>query len=383
MIKINDKRSYNIIIGSQAFFSENLPNIDDSEYDDFLELVSLSDKARVLGKNYNHKADILIIKNNNYHGITDTAHDRIGALIEELTAYDAEIYLHNPPRTLKEYLKSQYSQNKVKIKEIKQEYGIQRNQKTFAKKMIGISNNIIGQNKAIEEISKSMWYLTMTNREKPYVIMLYGGSSLGKTELVREIARSFFDNCYLEKHLSMFKNNIYSDYFFGEKPNRKSLGYDLLDRDSNLLFFDELDKCPEYFFSAFYTLFDNTFFNDATYDVDISGVLIVLTSNYQSEDEIKLKLGLPIYYRIDKFIHFENFSGETIYSITLNEIESRYDEYKDLFTPEMIYAEVSPLISAVGENARTIKYKVQKVIEELLFQEIKDSILELPTHTIK
>lgn len=41
----------------------------------------------------------------------------------------------------------------------------------------------------------------------------------------------------------------------------------------------------------------------------------------------------------------------------------------------MIYAAVSPLISISGENARTIKYKVQQVIEELLFQEIQDEKL--------
>ena len=77
----------------------------------------------------------------------------------------------------------------------------------------------------------------------------------------------------------MFKNNNYSDYFFGEEPNRRSLGFDLLERTSNLIFLDELDKCPEFFYSAFYTLFDNVEFKDATYDVDISGTIIILTSN--------------------------------------------------------------------------------------------------------
>lgn len=85
----------------------------------------------------------------------------------------------------------------------------------------------------------------------------------------------------------MFKNNNYSEYFFGDAPNRKSLGYDLLERESNLIFFDELDKCPEHFYSAFYTLFDNVLFKDANYDVDVSGTLIVLTSNYHSEEEMK------------------------------------------------------------------------------------------------
>ena len=40
----------------------------------------------------------------------------------------------------------------------------------------------------------------------------------------------------------------------------------------------------------------------------------------------------------------------------------------------MVYAAVSPMVSTTGENARTIKYKVQHVIEELLFQEIREQM---------
>ena len=40
----------------------------------------------------------------------------------------------------------------------------------------------------------------------------------------------------------------------------------------------------------------------------------------------------------------------------------------------MVYAAVSPLISSAGENARTIKNKVQQVIEELLFQEVAEKM---------
>ena len=56
------------------------------------------------------------------------------------------------------------------------------------------------------------------------------------------------------------------------------------------------------------------------------------------------------------------------------EIDLRKDEYIEKITPEMVYAAVSPLISAKGENARTIKYKVQQVIEELLFREVLEEL---------
>ncbi len=73
------------------------------------------------------------------------------------------------------------------------------------------------------------------------------------------------------------------------------MGYALLERKSNLIFFDdELDKYLEHFYSAFYTLFDNVLYKDTNYDVDVSGTLIVITSNYHTE-EMKKNLGFPIF----------------------------------------------------------------------------------------
>ena len=201
--------------------------------------------------------------------------------------------------------------------------------------------------------------------------MLYGNSSVGKTQLVREIGAKFYSNELYEKHLSMFKNDSYSDYFFGEKPNRISMGYELAERTSNLIFFDELDKCPEHFLSAFYTLFDNSIFKDKTYEINMSNTLIILTSNYMSENVIKNKLGLPIFYRIDKFIEFKDFSSDTIYQIVMKEIDDRKEEYSDYIDSKTLYKEVSKVINLDNENARTIKYKIQQVIEEILYFDIK------------
>ena len=55
----------------------------------------------------------------------------------------------------------------------------------------------------------------------------------------------------------------------------------------------------------------------------------------------------------------------------MKEIQEKYSEYKKWYTPEQIYKVVSSKISTKNENARTIKNKVQEVIEELLFEQIK------------
>lgn len=66
------------------------------EEDTFLELVKLSDAAKQNQYTFDQFANKLIIKNNNYNGIVEAAHDRLGPLIEDLTTDTAEIYIHNP-----------------------------------------------------------------------------------------------------------------------------------------------------------------------------------------------------------------------------------------------------------------------------------------------
>ena len=375
-------RIYKIVIGSSSYFDKALDEaysiIDEKnvKIPSFLELIRIFDAQKQSGNTDTVKTLLLFIRNNDYNGIVNAAHDRLGPLIEDITHDEALILIHNPPRVLYEYLQDKKARNLITLEEDREEYSIQKEPEKFKENILRISDAIVGQDRAIIEISKSLWYLISVQRKKPYVIMLYGNSSLGKTELVREIAKHFFEGKVLEKHLSMFKNNNYSDYFFGEEPNRRSLGFDLLERTSNLIFLDELDKCPEFFYSAFYTLFDNVEFKDATYDVDISGAIIILTSNYLSEDEMKQHLGMPIFYRIDKMIKFEDFSPQTIYEITMKEIEARKEEYGDMISPERIYEIVSKEISTKNENARTIKFKVQQVIENLLFKEVENSLAD-------
>lgn len=374
--QMSNNRKYIVIIGSKNYFKSQLESQlptweDDDTVATFLDLVKESDERKNQGIPFENHADILIVYNDNYSGITEQAHDRIGVLIDELSNEDSTIYIHNPPIRLKEYLAYIKENEDCEVEYSSEIYTTDMNEEDFVENMHAISTNIFGQEQALKEITKSMWYLTKVERKKPYVIMLYGNSSLGKTEIVREIANKFYGDKFVEKHLSMFKNTTYSDYFFGEQPNRKTLGFDLLERNSNLIFLDELDKCPDYFYSAFYTLFDSEVFKDASYEVSTSGMFIILTANYLDKKQMMENLGLPIYYRIDKFIPFNDFDSDTIRDITLKEIEDRADEYSNLLTFDDIYEAVSPLISTQGENARTIKQKVRQVIEELLFSKIE------------
>lgn len=366
-------RTINVVIGSKAFFQEQVATLSDAS--SFLELIKLSDAYHGNNKVFpDHlKADLMVLRNDNYHGITEQANDRLGNLIYDLTTDDATVWIHNPPSNLLFFLNNQKNASEITLNITSQAHDIVRDRVKYLEGIASIKENIIGQDHAIIEISKTLRYLTTVKRKKPYVVMLYGNSSIGKTELVREIAKNFFGNQLLEQHLSMFKSNANGDYLFGDKPNRRSIGFDLLERESNLIFLDEFDKCADFFYSVFYTLFDNTVFKDAVYEADVSGTLIILTSNYANEDEMKERLGLPIFYRIDKFVHFEDFDSETIHKIVHKELDDKYEEYKDYFSKDEVYTIVSKRILTTGENARTIKNKIQAVLEELLFEKFLEN----------
>lgn len=362
-------RTINVVIGSKGFFQKQIAAL--SGASSFLDLIKLSDAHHSNNKVFPDrlKTDLMILRNDNYHGITEQANDRLGNLIYDLTTEDSIVWIHNPPSNLLFFLNNQRNALEITLNFISQTHDIVRDRAKYLEGIASIKENIIGQDHAIIEISKTLRYLTTIKRKKPYVVMFYGNSSTGKTELVREIAKNFFGNQLLEQHLSMFKSNANGDYLFGDKPNRKSIGFDLLERESNLIFLDEFDKCADFFYSVFYTLFDNTVFKDVVYEVDVSGTLIILTSNYSTEDEMKEKLGLPIFYRIDKFVHFNDFDGETIYKIVRKELDNKYDEYREYFSKDEVYAVVSKRILSTDENARTIKNKIQAVLEELLFEQ--------------
>lgn len=165
----------------------------------------------------------------------------------------------------------------------------------------------------------------MDNRQnKPVVILFYGDSGLGKTETVQYLTE-LLGGVLLRKQFSMYQNNEFSNYLFGGKHNQKSFAKDLLARDSNVILLDEFDKANPVFHSAFYQLFDEGIFEDQNYKVDVRHAVIFCTSNYQTEDEIKEKLGLPIYNRFDAIIKFNplpNYAKTKIAELALKNTDN-------------------------------------------------------------
>lgn len=239
----------------------------------------------------------LVIDSDEYSGIQEHA---IINFSNFLKTYDIEnIFIQNPPKKIEEQITKLINED-VKIE--KQEYAniTQKNIIYFYEKF---SENIYGQLSAQKRLTASLVPLLIKDREKPVVILLYGGSGIGKTESVKLLSK-IVNEPLMREQFSMYQNEEFSKYLFGGSHSEKSFAKDLLDRESNIILLDEFDKANPLFYSAFYQLFDEGIFVDRNYELELKKSVIICTSNFNSINEIEKVLGNAIFSRFDSIIHF-------------------------------------------------------------------------------
>ena len=133
----------------------------------------------------------------------------------------------------------------------------------------------------------------------------------GKTETA-QFVNGLLGGTLLRKQFSMFHNEKFASYLFGGTHSEASFARDLLDRESGVILIDEFDKANSVFHSAFYQLFDGGAFEDKNYSIELGPSLIICTSNYGTEDEIRKALGDALYSRFDSLVHFKPLSKKEI-----------------------------------------------------------------------
>lgn len=277
------------------------------------------------------------------------------------------MYIQNPPTSISEQLHRIYNTSILQVKQ--QEYTcideviIRKFNKEYSKR-------IIGQPKVKREILQAIYPLIDGKQKKPVTILFYGKSGLGKTETARYLSELLSGKLF-RKQLSMYQNNEFATYLFGGKYYEGSFAKDLLDRDSNVILLDEFDKSNPIFHSAFYQLFDEGIYEERNYKVNLDSAIIICTSNYMDEREIKENLGNAIYNRFDSIIRFDELSDESkeiIAKKILQELETDYQEVLNDMDEDIM----TRLISAVSgcSNAREIRRIIKDVLNLLAIRKM-------------
>lgn len=317
----------------------------------------------------------LICSKDDYSSITSAGINSFSNL-SELYSFE-NIILHNPPKKLVEKI---CSRNSIEKPSYKSYQYVSISNKHILGLKAELDSRIIGQTQVIQKVLASLLMSSsiQDNDKSPLVIMLYGASGSGKTEMAKIISEVIDGSGNLfRKQLSMHQNNQSANYLFGSEHSEESLARDLMQRKSNVILFDEFDKLNQSLYSAFYQLFDEGVFEDNNYSVSTSGAIIICTSNFNSEDEMKISLGEPIFSRFDACIKFSSLSSvymkevaKKIYSKYYSELEDSQKEVLNL-SDRGIEGLIDTLSTEI-KNVRIMENYVRQRIASILLDDFLD-----------
>ena len=366
-----------IYFGPKVAFEKVIPN-NSKKIHGLMELIRQSDKKRNIiylneikeDKEKKEKIEVLVGKSEEYSMIKEEALNDFVTILEEYKIKD--MYFQNPPKLIFEMLKKSYKKKEIKIeyfefKDIDEKIILEINSKFDTK--------IIGQNNVKEKLLINLYSNIKKLKTKPLILMFYGPSGVGKTETAKYLSEILGEKLF-RKQFSMYQNNSFFDYVFGEKHGISSLARDLLNRESNVILFDEFDKAESTFYSAFYQLFDEGILIDKNYEVKLKNSIIICTSNYRNLLDIKKKLGEAIYSRFDDFIEFKTINYNDMANIAKqmyekNLIKLNLEEQKIIEESE-IFNTIIDKIKKFYNVRQLEKIIIQLIAKELLKNKLND-----------
>ena len=361
-----------IYFGLKVAFEKVIPN-NSKKIHGLMELIRQSDKKRNIiylneikeDKEKKEKIEVLVGKSEEYSMIKEEALNDFVTILEEYKIKD--MYFQNPPKLIFEMLKKSYKKKEIKIeyfefKDIDEKIILEINSKFDTK--------IIGQNNVKEKLLINLYSNIKKLKTKPLILMFYGPSGVGKTETAKYLSEILGEKLF-RKQFSMYQNNSFFDYVFGEKHGISSLARDLLNRESNVILFDEFDKAESTFYSAFYQLFDEGILIDKNYEVKLKNSIIICTSNYRNLLDIKKKLGEAIYSRFDDFIEFKTINYNNMANIAKQMYEKNLIK---LNLEEQKIIEESEIFNTIIDNIKKF-YNVRQ-LEKIIIQLIAKELLK-------
>ncbi|MDY3705267.1 AAA family ATPase [Vagococcus lutrae] len=302
--------------GSKKDFNEYLESHNVEEYTPFMELIrQYNEKIRAndvsatneVGEVNKYIIENVVIYSDDFASVTDHVISNFPNIV--ILGHNIEnLYIQNPPKRVEYSLEIEF--DNVLKKRGSNYY--QASSDDIVKFYNDLSNSkVIGQTDAKKKTCVGLYKSTVLNKNKPLVLLYYGPSGVGKTELAKEIS-SFYEGKLTRIQFSMMQTEEAYKYIFGDSHGKPSFARDLLSREANVVLIDEFDKVSPSLYNVFYQMFDEGEFEDINYKVDVSNCIFILTSNFNNEKNIAEVLGFPIFSRIDSKIKFQQLTNEEL-----------------------------------------------------------------------
>ena len=306
----------------------------------------------------------LIISTDDYGGLREWA--LLGFtknILENLKVEIKHVWLNNHPQKIYDDIRRNNTSDKISEKDTKYPNLLNESLKLMA---TTYSDSIIGQEAVMKHIITALYSLNHADRERPITLLFLGDSGVGKTETAKFIGKCL-EQQMVRIQFSMQQTTYAYQFIFGAEHGENSLARELIRRESNVVLLDEFDKVSPAFYNAFYQMFDEGWFVDANYKVDVRKSIIICTSNFLCEEDAEKYLGAPIYSRFSKVIKFSPLSVDDRIKIAerrYSEILSRLsEEDRELITENPIMKDFIAFIrSGQYTNMRMLKNDVEEAV---------------------
>ena len=293
------------------------------------------------------------------------------------------------------------------------------NQNIVRDLLSNLKSNVIGQDEAIETITKVIKrrHVGLSQKDKPDVFMFLGSTGLGKTHLAKQLAINLYgsEDKLVRVNMNEFSDDTSVNKLIGANPGYIGYGEDmpiitaLKKGDKFILLLDEFEKCSGKVINTFLQLFDEGLFTDATGKTyKMNDGIIILTSNIgihkanmrgseigfvtNNEDltnsiinkELTKKFPPELLSRINKIIYFNKLTDNDlskIITIKFKDLKNRlidigYDLSDDFISDKSINFVLSKIDRKTNEGARSIRYIIESYIEDKIVDLIIDSVLD-------
>ena len=285
--------------------------------------------------------------------------------------------------------------NELETSDIKQGimelFKVDINSRNITRLKESLKNKIFAQNDAIEKVCDHLKLVNMglKDKNKPLGVFLFlGESGVGKTELAKEIARSYFakEDSYIKLDMEGFSELGSVSKILGANPGY--VGHDdetfLLNKirmnPCSVVILDEIEKANKDVINLFLNVFDEGYLIDSKKrKIDFSNSIIIMTSNLgfnNKKDNVGFNKIEKNKEELDKIIkkffkeEFLNRVDEVIYFNTLNKsdyqkIAREYlNQYLFEFDKEKIIENFDYKINGVRELKRKLKQEIIKEVRD-------------------
>jgi hypothetical protein len=280
------------------------------------------------------------------------------------------LYLQNPPS----YLADRFVKLDIELEVEKYRYE-SIDEAILRRLDAEYEQRIFGQPEVLETLLTALFPLARGNRAKPVTMLFYGPTGSGKTETAKLIG-DLVGQPIFRKQLSMFHSSEFANYLFGGRHSQICLAKELMERESNVLLFDEFDKPNPVFHSAFYQLFDEGFYCDRNYHAEVRSATIICTTNYESADDAAHHLGLPLFSRFDSIVRFSKLSAEANRAIVRREYG---EQIAVLSLQEQEDVQNANILGTLLDNASTlcsarhVKRSVRNAVSSCLLARLRNN----------